>query len=198
MIKIDTNQESSIERKFIEFFRYTQQIKPEGTYVIVNRDANTLFKLALKAARDYGLNVTEFDISSESAYTEHFPPRLLDFLTNKTLEGGMGLFDYTKHPGFELSERPARIDLLYNTIQKVPISWANAPGIDIDMALNGALQCDYKMMTEKAEKTLKLLEGVKRMHITSPSGTDLEIVIPETVRFQTDCIIKPPLSQFMT
>lgn len=192
MIKLGSNQETLIERKFGEFIRYSQQLKPGDTYFIVNRNASILSRIVLNATKDFGLNVTEFNISSDTPYREHFPDSLLDALKNKTPKGGMGLFDYSKHVDFELSERPARIDLLYNTIQKVPISWAHAPGIDVDMALNGALQCDYKSMAEKSEKMLKLLKGVKKLHVRSPSGTNLEIVIPENVRFATDCIIKPP------
>jgi leucyl aminopeptidase (aminopeptidase T) len=60
------------------------------------------------------------------------------------------------------------------------------------MAINGPLQCDYRRMAEESEKILQKLQNVKKIHITAPRGTDIEVEVPEVVKFDTDCIIVPP------
>jgi aminopeptidase len=104
----------------------------------------------------------------------------------------MGLFDYTQHPDWNLKEVGARIELLHQTIEQVPISWALSPGITLDMAINGPLQCDYKRMAEEANEILQKLQNIKKLHITAPGGTDIEVEVSKQVKFDTDCIIVPP------
>jgi len=176
--------------KLMEFVRYCQKLKPNNSYLIVNRNSFTLAKAALKATQDYGLKVKSFDLSADKPY-KHFPQKFLRLLREETPKGGMGLFDYSKHPDWGLKETGARIELL-SEIEQIPISWAHSPGITLDMAVNGPLQCNYKKMAKEAETILQKLRNVKGLHITAPKGTDVRITIPEAVKFDTDCIIVPP------
>jgi hypothetical protein len=60
------------------------------------------------------------------------------------------------------------------------------------MALNGPIQCDYKKMADEADKILQKLQNTKKLHITAPGGTDIEVEVGKLVKFDTDCIIVPP------
>lgn len=180
-----------ITGKLKEFMQYSQKVKEGDTYLIVNRNSPVLAEAAQKAAKQNGLNVSTFNLNSEKPY-EHFPDELISLLQMDTPKAGMGLFDYTANPDWNLKEVGARIELLHKVIEEVPISWAHSPGITVDMALNGALQCDYALMVREAEKLLADLKGIRKFHITAPGGTDLTVEIPEEVVFDTDCTISPP------
>jgi hypothetical protein len=177
--------------KLQEFMQYSQKVAEGDTYLIVNRNSPILAEAALKAAQQNGLNVSTFTLDSKSPY-EHFPDELITLLKQNTPKAGIGLFDYSANPDWSLKEVGARIELLHKVIEEVPISWAHSPGITVDMALNGALQCDYAEMVRESEKLLADLKGIKKFHITAPSGTDVTVEIPEEVVFDTDCTIVPP------
>jgi aminopeptidase len=193
MFVYEFNQEDfrKVVGKLAEFMLYTQKTKPKDSYLIVNRNSPILAKAALKAAEDSKLNVFTFDLDSKTPY-EHFPKELVRLLIHNTPKAGMGLFDYSENPDWNLREVGARIELLHNIIEEVPISWAHSPGITLDMALNGPLQCDYRKMNEESEKILQVLKNIKKIHITSPGGTNIEVEIPPQVKFDTDCTITTP------
>lgn len=180
-----------VVRKFGEFMRYCQKLKPHDKYLIVNRNSNLLSEAAQKAAENCKLNTLVFELDAKKPY-EHFPKKLLNMLHKKTPTAGIGLFDYSCNPEWNLKEAGARIELLHQTIEQIPISWGHSPGITLDMALNGPLQCNYRKMSEEAETMLLRLQGTKKIHITAPRGTDIEVEVPEEVKFDTDCIIVPP------
>ena len=177
--------------KLGEFMQYTQKTKPQESYLIVNRNSPVLTRAAVQAAECCQLKVSTFDLDEKTPY-EHFPKELISLLTQDTPRAGIGLFDYSENPDWSLKEVGARIEFLHKTIEEVPISWAHSPGITLDMALNGPLQCDYRRMAEESEKILHELEKVVKIHVTAPSGTDIEIEIPPQVRFDTDCSIVAP------
>ena len=191
MKKIGESDFNKIVIKFGQFMKYCQRIKPEDNYLIVNRNSPILAEAAEQAAGQCKLNFRTFDLSASKPY-KHFPKELRSLLLNKTPKAGVGLFDYGSHPDWNLKEVGARIELLYKIIEMVPISWAHSPGITVDMAVNGPLQCNYEKMAAEAEKMLKELQNVKRIHITAANGTDLDIKIPKEVKFDSDCIIVPP------
>jgi len=180
-----------VVRKFEEFMQYCQKLKPHDSYLIVDRNSPTLAGAAKKAAENCGLNVKTFNLTASKPY-EHFPNKLSNLLRQETPKAGMSLFDYSYHPDWNLKEAGARIELLHQTIEQIPISWAHSPGISLDMAINGPLQCDYQRMAEDAKQLLQQLRGVKRLHVSAPGGTDLEVDVPDQVRFDTDCSIVPP------
>jgi leucyl aminopeptidase (aminopeptidase T) len=60
------------------------------------------------------------------------------------------------------------------------------------MAINGPLQCDYRRMAEESERMLQELQNARKIRITAPRGTDIEVEVPKRVKFDTDCIIVPP------
>jgi len=191
MQKIEAKDFNKVVGKFEEFMRYCQKLKPQDTYLIVNRNSPILAEAAKKAAENHGLNVKTFDLTANKPY-EHFPKELITLLRQNTPKGGMGLFDYSHNLDWSLKEVGARIELLHQTIEEVPTSWAHSPGITLDMAINGPLQCNYRKMAEEAEKLLQKLQNIKKLHITAPRGTDIEVEVPKQVKPDTDCIIVPP------
>jgi aminopeptidase len=191
MQRIDAEDLNKIVSKFEEFMQYCQKLKTHDTYLIVNRNSPILAGAAQKAAENYGLKVRTFDLAANKPY-ESFPKKLIALLRQETPKAGIGLFDYSHSPDWNLKEVGARIELLHQTIEQVPISWAHSPGITLDMAINGPLQCNYRRMAEESNKILQKLQNVKKIHITSPRGTDVEVEVPKKVKFDTDCTIVPP------
>ena len=191
MQKIEAEGLNKVVSKFREFMQHCQKLKPQDTYLIVNRKSPILAEAARRAAENYGLNVKTFDLAANKPY-RHFPQELVTLLRQKTPKAGMGLFDYSHNPDWNLKEVGARIELLHQVIEEVPTSWAHSPGITLDMAINGPLQCDYRKMAEEAERMLQKLQNAKKLHITAPRGTDIEVEVPKQVKFDTDCIIVPP------
>ena len=177
--------------KLGEFMQYTQKTKPQESYLIVNRNSPVLTRAAVQAAEGCQLKVSTFDLDEKVPY-EHFPEELINLLRHDTPKAGIGLFDYSENPDWSLKEVGARIEFLHKTIEEVPIRWAHSPGITLDMAVNGPLQCDYRRMAEESEKMLQELEKVAVIHLTAPGGTDIEIEIPPQVKFDTDCSIEAP------
>lgn len=191
MQTLNPQELDKITKKLKEFMLYSQKVKPRSSYLIVNRDSPILAEAARDAAENLDLDVSSYVLDSKEPY-EHFPDELIALLQQRTPTAGMGLFNYSAHPDWSLKEVGARIELLHKVIEEVPISWAHSPGITLDMALNGALQCDYREMAEASEKLLRKLQGIVKLRITAPGGTDLTIEIPKGVVFDTDCVIVPP------
>jgi hypothetical protein len=191
MPKAEARDLGKVVSKLEEFMRYCQRLKARDTYVIVNRNSPILAEAAMKAAENLRLDVRTFDLAANRPY-KHFPRKLIELLRQETPKAGIGLFDYSKNPDWNLKETGTRIELLRQVIEEVPISWAHSPGITLDMAVNGPLQCDYRKMAEEAERMLRKLQNIKTIRITSPRGTDVEIKVPKQVKFDTDCIIVPP------
>jgi hypothetical protein len=177
--------------KLEEFMQHCQKLKAYDTYLIVNRNSPLLAKATQKAAENYGLNVKKFDLSAKIPY-KNFPEKLVKLLRQETPKAGMGLFNYSQNPTWNLKEVGARIRFLHQIIEQLPISWAHSPGITLDMAINGALQCNYKKMAKNSDNLLQKLQNTNKIQITAPGGTNIEIEIPKQVKFDTDCIIVPP------
>lgn len=191
MQKINSEDANKISRKFEEFMQHCQKLETRDTYVIVNRNSPMLTEVAQRAAENLGLKVTKFDLTSRKPY-KHFPKKLLNSLRQATPKAGMGLFNYSSNPSWNIQEVGARIELLHQVIEQVPISWAHSPGITLDMAVNGPLQCDYKRMAEDSNRILQRLRNTKKIHIVAPGGTNIEVVVAKQMKFDTDCIIVPP------
>jgi aminopeptidase len=191
MQKIPLENLDMVVSKFAEFMQHCQKLKAHDTYLIVNRNSPALAEAAQTATENLGLNVKKFDLAAGKPY-KHFPRKLIKLLRQETPKAGMGLFDYSQNPDWTLKEVGARIELLHQTIEQVPISWAHSPGITLDMAINGPLQCNYKKMAEEADKLLQKLQNTEKLHITAPGGTDVEVEVQKHVKFDTDCIIVPP------
>ena len=191
MQKIGKEDFDKVAGKFKEFMRYSQQVEAHDNYLIVDRNSSVLTKAAETAAKNCGLNVQTFSLAAKKPYNR-FPKKLIKLLHQKTPKAGMGLFDYSQNPDWNLKEVGARIELLHQTIEEVPISWAHSPGITLDMAINGPLQCDYRKMAEESDKIMQKLQKVDKIHITSPGGTNIEVFVPREIKFDTDCTIVPP------
>jgi hypothetical protein len=191
MQKLDSKDLKSVSKKLEEFMKHCQKLEAQDTYLIVNRNAPTLAEAAQVAAVNLGLTIKKIDLAANKPY-KNFPRKLVKLLSQEIPKAGMGLFDYTQNPDWNLKEVGARIELLHQLIEQVPIGWAHSPGITLDMAINGPLQCNYKKMGEEADIILQKLQNTKRLHITAPGGTDIEVEMPKQVKFDTDCVIVPP------
>lgn len=189
--KIDAKNFSKVVNKYEEFMQHCQKLKPHDKYLIVNRNSPTLTQAAQKATENCELDARTVELSAEKPY-KHFPKRLLTLLHEETPKAGIGLFDYSHNPDWNLKEVGARIELLHDTIEQIPISWGHSPGITLDMAINGPLQCNYRKMSEEAEIMLRKLQNTKKIRIIAPRGTDVEVEVPKQVKFDTDCTIVPP------
>ncbi len=191
MQNLSSGDFGKITGKLQEFMQYSQKVAEGDSYLIVNRNSPILASAAEQAAKNLKLNVATYNLDGKTPY-QHFPEKLITQLKNQTPKAGMGLFDYSANPDWNLKEVGARIELLHKVIEEVPISWAHSPGITVDMALNGPLQCDYAILVHESEKLLQNLRDVVKFHITAPGGTDITIEIPSEVVFDTDCTIIPP------
>jgi Leucyl aminopeptidase (aminopeptidase T) len=191
MQNLSSQELDRITSKLTEFMQYSQQVHENDSYLIVNRNSPVLSQAAKDAAEKLQLDVSTYTLDSKTPY-EHFPAELIGLLQENTPKAGMGLFDYSTNPDWNLKEVGARIELLHKVIEEVPISWAHSPGITVDMAMNGALQCDYREMVHSSEKLLRAVHGIVKLHITAPGGTDITVEIPDEVKFDTDCTIIPP------
>lgn len=180
-----------IQKKFKEAIRYVLQPPPESNFLIINRTSNDLTKLAENAARDLGLNVDVFNLNLKGPY-RIFPSELETLIRSEKYPRAVGFFTYPTGTDYEQRETPARVELIHDLMEKVPIGYAHAPGITRDMALNGAVQCDYQEMSKKAEKMLEILKGAKALHVSAPSGTNITIEMPHKLKWETDCAILPP------
>jgi hypothetical protein len=188
---IDRKNLEKVVKKFEQFMKYCQKLKPRDSYLIVNRNSYLLTEAAQRAAERCKLNVKTFELTANKPY-KHFPKRLLLLLHNQTPKAGLSLFDYTLKPEWNLREVGARIEFLHQTIEQIPIGWGHSPGITWDMAINGPIQCNYEKISKEADLMLRKLCNLKKIRITSPRGTDIEIRVPKQVKFDTDCTIVPP------
>jgi hypothetical protein len=182
---------NKIAIKFEEFMRYSQKVMAHDRYLIVSRNSPVLAKAAEEAAVKFGLDICKFNLDKKSPY-QHFPRKLAKLLQDETPKAGIGLFDYSSNPDWNLKEVGARIEFLHKIVEQVPISWAHSPGISLDMALNGPLQCNYEEIAAESGKILQKLQAIEKIRITASGGTDIEIEIPKSVKFDTDCTIVPP------
>jgi|GEM_PF-1192972 len=191
MKKIQSKNLNKIVTKLEEFMVYSQKLKSNDTYLIINRNSPELTNAAQTAAENLGLDAARFDLLSKKPY-KVFPKKLLNLLQERTPKAGISLFNYDENPDWNLKEVGARINFLYQIIEQVPISWAHSPGITMDMAINGPLQCNYKQIAKDSDKLIAQLKNKKRIHISAPAGTNIEIKSNQQIKFDTDCTIIPP------
>ncbi len=189
--KLSSKDLKKIVSKFEEFMQHCQKLKAFDTYLIVNRNSPMLSNAAQSAAENCELNVKKFDLTAKTHY-KNFPEKLVKSLQQETPKAGMGLFNYSQNPDWNIKEVGARIKFLHQIIELLPISWAHSPGITLDMAINGPLQCNYKKMAEESQKLIQKLQNTNKIQITAPGGTDIEIKLDKQVKFDTDCVIVPP------
>ena len=191
MQTLNTKDHQKVVSKFEEFMKHCQMLSAHDSYLIVNRNSPGLSEAAEQAAKNLDLNVMKFGLAANHPY-KHFPSKLKKLLLQDTPKAGVGLFDYSDNSAWNLREVGARIELLHQIIEQVPISWAHSPGITLDMAVNGPIQCNYKKMAEESNKLLQKLENIEKIHITSQGGTNIEVEVPKQLKFDTDCTIVPP------
>jgi leucyl aminopeptidase (aminopeptidase T) len=184
------SEDSRIQEKFSDAIKYVLQPPKESNFLIINRTADELAKIAEDAALGLGLNVETFELNSNKPY-DSLPGKLKQELLSLKYPRALGMFSYSNMETCR-QETPARVELINDVIKSIPIGYLHSPGIDRDMALNGAVQCNYREMSIEAERMLKTLDNTRSMHITAPGGTNLSVVLPPDLEWQTDCTVVPP------
>ncbi len=87
------------------------------------------------------------------------------------------------------SETPFRIKLIKSELAtKARIG--HAPGITINMMTEGPMSADYRAISTQVNYLIGLFEHAKKVRITAPGGTDIELDI-DSREFETDVEIKP-------
>jgi len=147
-----------ISQKMGEILTYVLGLEKGDRVLIINRFATSFSYSACSAATQLNLKPYFYNMDKRKAY-EHFPQDLFGQL--KGTEAAIGFFDYSGHKDFFNQELGARVELI-DFVQSVPIGYAHSPGIDKDIAVRGALQCDYREMKAKSER---LLGKIGRAHV---------------------------------
>jgi hypothetical protein len=86
------------------------------------------------------------------------------------------------------AETPFRIKLIKSEL-KTKARVGHAPGITINMMIEGPMSADYVKIAEKVSYLMEHFNSAKRVRITAPGGTDIELEI-EDRKFETDVKIK--------
>lgn len=81
-------------------------------------------------------------------------------------------------------EVPFRIEWL-TLLEERGIRVGHSPNINADMMDGGPMDVDYGLMAEQADRLIDALSGARSVRVTTPAGTDLELII-EGRRFVTD------------
>ena len=68
MKKIQTKNLNKIIKKLKEFMKYSQKLKANDSYLIVNRNSPILTSAAKTAAENLGLNTKRYDLLSKKPY----------------------------------------------------------------------------------------------------------------------------------
>lgn len=182
--------DQKIKQKLVEAIQYVLQPPEKSNFLIINRSSDELSGLAELAAIELGLKAKKIDLNSKEPY-KSFPENLKKELCSGNYPRAAGFFTYPEGAVFDQTEKPARVELL-GYIRDTPMGYAHAPAIDMDMALNGPLQCDYKEKIDISERLMEILKNSRSMHVTSPSGTNLDIQMKTSMEWQTDCNGVPP------
>jgi hypothetical protein len=181
--------ESRIQTKFLEACEHNLQLKPGQKLLIFHDSTSESIVHLLKPAFAKSRYDTEtFNLGPKRPY-ESISTELANKISDN--EAVIGFFNYESRDELNRSELPFRMELI-NFIQSKPIRYAHAPGFTLDMLSNGSFQCDFKQMADSAKRLLKVLEGVRAIHVTSSSGTDFHLELDRGMRFETDAVIVPP------
>jgi leucyl aminopeptidase (aminopeptidase T) len=86
------------------------------------------------------------------------------------------------------SETPFRIKLIRSELS-TKARVGHAPGITTNMMTEGPMSADYMEIAKKVTYLIGLFENVKKVKITAPGGTDIELEIEDRA-FETDVEIK--------
>ena len=85
-------------------------------------------------------------------------------------------------------ETPFRVQLTAQEI-KSGAKVGHAPGITESMMIDGAMNADFKDISRKAFALMEAFEGASKVHVTTPTGTDMKLDILDR-DFETDVIIE--------
>ena len=140
----------------------------ERLMVICDDELNEVGSAFAGAAADLGLWTRLFFLKSKGIRKD-IPQHLKEALTTQKPDIFVNVL------AGRAEETPFRIKLI-KMERRRSIRLGHCPGITLDMLTKGALALtdrEYKNMQNFADKLIRNLINVEKLHITSPSGTDL-------------------------
>jgi len=181
--------EFKIQSKFIEACKYNLQLH-DGSRVLIFYDntSESIVEIIKPAVEQSNFKTEFFALGSERPYRT-IPEELK--AKARGVDAAIGLYSYDDHDDWSISELEFRMNII-SFMQSLPIGYAHAPGLSVDMLENGSFQCDFKAIAENAKALLRVLEGARSVHITSHRGTDFHLELSSRMKFETDAIIVPP------
>jgi leucyl aminopeptidase (aminopeptidase T) len=120
--------------------------------------------------------------TSQTIFRTEIPPEHMPLLTTERPDIYVNLLTGTRE------ETPFRIKLIHAEAGKHQTRLAHCPGITMDMLTEGALAltiAQHRQMQASADRLMKKLDGVVRIELTTPAGTDLTFSV-ENREFFTD------------
>jgi len=183
------SSESKIQSKFLEACKYNLQLHDDSRILVFYDNTSENILEIIKPAIEQSHFKTElFALGANRPYRT-----IPEELKQKTrgVDAVIGFYNYDNHDDWHMSELEFRMNII-GFMQSLPIGYAHAPGLSVDMLENGSFQCDYEAMAEEAKALLRMLEGARLIRVTSHRGTDFHLELASRMRFETDAVIMPP------
>lgn len=154
----------------------------EKVLIVTDENKPEISKAFNRGARKLGAIVTTYVLPEKERPLDAIPSDLLPLIPagNNVI---VNAFE-----GFS-EETPFRIQLLKKEIA-TNARIGHAPGITNEMMTEGPMTADYKEIEKNARKLISAFKDAKKVNITAPGGTDIELDI-EGRGFDTDVVINP-------
>ncbi|MFA5771951.1 MAG: aminopeptidase [Thermoplasmata archaeon] len=154
----------------------------EKVLIVTDENKPEISKAFNRGARKLGAIVTTYVLPEKERPLDEIPIDLLPLIPagNNVI---VNAFE-----GFS-EETPFRIQLLKKEIA-TNARIGHAPGITNEMMTEGPMTADYKEIEKNARKLISAFKDAKKVNITAPGGTDIDLDI-EGRGFDTDVVIKP-------
>jgi leucyl aminopeptidase (aminopeptidase T) len=147
-------------------------LTPKDRVLVVTDDATSLCGMAFATgARNHGCAVRIFNLPEHSRPLRKMPPEMPALLEKVDVVVNAVIGDPR--------EVPFRLQWIHAIEVTRRIRMGHSPGIDADMMVNGPMNVDYEKMLAAATGLLGRFDGAERVHVSSPSGTDLHLDVTD-------------------
>lgn len=155
--------------------------KQDNILILTDIHSLSIANAFKNAGESIGCETEEYIINEPERPLSEIPAELANLLKNKTV-----VLNIIKALPEEISFRIKWI----LAIEKIKtIKCAHMPGINEDMMLIGAMNADYKVLIDNANKLLEHLQTAEAVHITTKEGTDVTLRVNNRP-FLHDVLIK--------
>ena len=148
--------------------------------IVTDLEKQVIGKTFQIAAEELGAEVTLYTFKQDARPLKELPEDLSSIVTGHDVI----INAFSGIP----EETPFRIKLIKHEIT-TNARVGHAPGITVEMMREGPMTADYAAVAEQADHLMELFTDAKKVHITTPGGTDLFLNI-ESREFETDVLIK--------